>query len=292
VQSTPERDAALEKAFADYFCFIAGPRSVRYVRAGDYAEGVLSFQPEDVRGMRLALSKEANGCLRERHGTFRRTLAQERPDLEFFSVGNEFFDAVCASLCQSSKGRTYAVECSATHATWRGFEFIFRATGKSSLLGGHAGLLNQLDRVFSSRREHCFIGEDKLAAPDSDVLLKLRGSLKKETKDRLWWNFTANNGRAEILERFYVTTGWAALVTEVEDLAKGLVRARYKESLASALETEHARISEQIRQLTTVKPDGWEDEVASVELLGKAIDEWDIELEGAGYFSVNGGLAG
>src|SRR5665213_67035 len=291
VQSTPERDAALEKAFADYFCFIASPRSLRYARGGDCAEGVLSFQPEDVRGMELQLSKEANGCLRERHGTFRRALAQERPDLEFFSVGNEFFDAVCSSLYQSPKGRTYAVECTATHGTWRGFEFLYRATGNNNLVGGYSGLVNQLERVFSNRTEHCFIGENKIAAPDSDVLLKLRRSLKKETKDRLWWNFTGNNGRADILSAFYAAAGWASLVTEVEKLARELVRERYKESLAPALDAEHARMAEQVRQLMVVKHEGWEEEVASVELLGRAIDEWDVELEGAGYFSVNGGLA-
>jgi ATP-dependent helicase HepA len=291
VQSTPERDRALEQTFVDYFYFIGGPRSVRYVGGRDDPEGVLSFQPEDIRGMNLALSKEANGSLRERNGTFRRAIAQERPDLEFFSVGNEFFDAVCASLYQSPKGRTYAVECSATHGSWRGFEFIFRAIGNKSLLGDHSGLLNQLDRIFTCRIEHCFIGEDSVPAPDVDALLKLRRSLKKETKDRVWWNFTAKNGRAESLEGFYAGKGWAALVAENEQLARALVRERYKESLASALETEHARIAEQVRQLKVVKPDGWEEDLASVELFGKAIDAWDVELEGAGYFSINGGLA-
>ena len=163
--------------------------------------------------------------------------------------------------------------------------------GNKNLLGDHSGLLNQLDRIFSCRIEHCFIGEDNIPAPDSDALLKLRRSLKKETKDRVWWNFTANNGRAESLESFYVSKGWAALVTENEQLARELVRKRYKESLTSALEIEHARITEQVRQLMVVKPDGWEEDLASVELFGKATDEWDVELEGAGYFSINGGLA-
>jgi len=52
----------------------------------DYPEGVIEFHPEDVRQVRL----ESLENKKERMGTFRREITQNRPDLEFFSVAMIF----------------------------------------------------------------------------------------------------------------------------------------------------------------------------------------------------------
>jgi ATP-dependent helicase HepA len=98
VQSGRSGEQALEHAFAQYFKAIAGPKAVYFKRDPEFPEGIVSFQPEDVRDTPLQLVRNDAGRLVERCGTFYRKIAQERPDLEFFSIGNEFFDAVCNSL--------------------------------------------------------------------------------------------------------------------------------------------------------------------------------------------------
>ena len=287
-QSTPERDLALEQAFCDYFQFIGGRASMRYVVAGNYTEGILEFRPNQLRDVTLQLPAEANGGLKDRTGTFRREIAQERPDLEFFSAGNEFFDAVCATLHQSATGRTYAVECVWPKGKWRGFEFSYRPIGRRELLRSHPGLIKHLDRIFAVRPEHCFVS-DALKLPENQTtLLTFRRGLKPEEKNIKWQNFTLKNERVRLLAERYPS--WPDLVAQAEAAARSAVRERFGLALSPSIESERKRIEEQIRQARLSQSDDWEQEVAGLNALLEAISGWDIELDFAGFLSVNGGL--
>jgi len=290
VQSTPARDIALEQTFCDYFKFAAGTGGVRFKAAGDFPEGIVEFRPDQLKDITELLRPGANGRIEDRLGTFRREIAQVRPDLEFFTVGNDFFDAICGTLRSSTKGRSYALECVGKYPAWRGFEFSYRTVGHRALLAKHPGLANHLDRIFTYRLEHCFITENCEPAPDHTVLLKLRKSLKAEDKDRTWWNFTTRNTRIRFLEERYVNPGWGSLVNKAEDVARTLTRNLMSEIMAPALEFERARIGEQIRQSKAANSDDWQEEIVGLELLLRAINEWDLELDIVGFLSVNGGI--
>jgi len=288
VQSTPERDQALERAFSDYFQFIGGQGSMRPNPRG-YPEGTFEFRPNQLREATLQLPVEANGGVRDRIGTFRRELAQDDPNLEYFSVGNDFFDAVCATLHQSATGRAYAVECAWPRGEWRGFEFAYRPTGRRDLLGSHPGLLKHLDRIFAVRLGHCFVTEAlNPAHKQSSLLQSIRQGLKPEDKDIKWRNFTLNNGRTQLLTDRY--PDWSNLVTQAEAVARSAVRDHFTLALASAIELERKRIEEQIRQARLSQSDQWEHEVAGLNALLEAVNAWDLELDFAGFLSVNGGL--
>jgi ATP-dependent helicase HepA len=287
-QSTPERDLALEQAFCEYFRFIGGPGSMRCFVSGQYPEGVLEFRPNQLRDVTLQLPVEANGGVKDYTGTFRREIAQERPDLDFFSAGNEFFDAVCATLHQSATGRTYAVECAWPKGQWRGFEFAYRPMGRRDLLRSHPGLIKHLDRIFAVRPEHCFVSDAlNLAQPQSN-LLAIRRGLKPEEKNIKWQNFTLKNERVRLLVERYPS--WPGLVADAEAGARSAVRERFATALAPSIESERKRIAEQIRQARLSRSDDWEQEVAGLEALLEAINGWDLELDFAGFLSVNGGL--
>ena len=287
-QSTPERDQALERAFCEYFQFIGGKFSVRHVPAGNITEGVVEFDPNQVRDVTLKLRVEDNGGIRKRCGTFRREIAQERPDLEFFSVGNEFFDAFCGTLHQSVKGRTYAVECGWPKGMWRGFEFAYRPVYKAKPLESHPGLVKHLERVFAVRIEHCFVGEDLRVAKEQVELLRIRKALQLGDKDLRWHNFTLRNNRVQLLPERY--PNWAGLVARAEAAARSEIRERFKQLLCRVIEAEGQRIQEQIRQARLSQSDEWEQEVAGLEALLEAISGWDLEMDIAGFLSVNGGL--
>ena len=290
-QSTPERDIVLERAFVDYFRFIAGTSSVRFKGSGDYPEGIIEFRPDQLRELDGLLPPALAGTHADRTGTFRRQIAQEEPNLEFFSVGNEFFDAVCATLTNSSKGRIYAVECLApARPLWCGFEFAYQAVGRRELLGNHPGLIKHLERVLAVRIEHVFISDTCQISEDGASLLNIRRSLKREDQKQTWWNFTSNNEKVQLLSDRYAVAGWESLVFQAEARARECARKRFSETLTTALEGEQVRIAEQIRQARVAKADGWEDEVAGLEALAQAIGGWEIELDMAGFLSVNGGI--
>ena len=91
-QSTPEREHALENAFAAYFKHIADNRSVRFCKEADYPEGIVLFHSDDIHKAKLGLLlPETGNSVAPVRGTFLRSIAQQRPDLEFFSIGNTLF---------------------------------------------------------------------------------------------------------------------------------------------------------------------------------------------------------
>lgn len=287
-QSTPAREAALETAFAHYFKHLADHRSVHFCREADYPDGIVLFHPADVRGVTLDLPRNAQGTIAEHRGTFYRTIAQERPDLEFFSVGNPLFDAVCASLSQSPKGRTYAVECRQPAGRWRGFEFVFRVVGGRPDPAESGGLRNQLDRIFAFRSLHIWVGDDLTPAPQPEVLLRIRKALQKQDKDRLWWNLTKE--KAVEIERHYAEQGWETLVEAAAEFARNAARERFSAILMEVLQVEFARLDEQERQLRSLQPAGWNDELAGIHQLREGINRWEVELDSVGFLSVNGGI--
>src|SRR6185503_16260534 len=101
------------------------------------------------------------------NGTFRREIAQQRPELNFFTVGNELFDAVIESLTSHPTGRTYAIASKIPkRKPWIGFEFIFSATPDVDVLGDNHGLLNQALSVFTERPVHLYFSVDGEYADD------------------------------------------------------------------------------------------------------------------------------
>jgi ATP-dependent helicase HepA len=291
VQSTPERDKLLEKSFCDWFSFVGGRASISYKSAGDFPEGIIEFRPDQlVKGI-IPFSPDANGNLPDRLGTFRRQIAQERPDLEFFSVGNSFYDAVCASLSQSPKGRTFAVEChDRSFASWRGFEFSYKIEPKKGLLHNYPGLTKHLDRIFAVRKLFVFV-DDGLSTPkERPDFVKLLASLTEESKNHAWWNFTLNNSKVQLLSRQYEESSWPDLVKNAENKANLHAQKIFKQNLKPVFEKERERINEQIRQASLSKSDDHMSETLGLNALLEAISEWNIELDTAGFLSVNGGL--
>lgn len=108
-------DARLEDAF---------PRFLRTIGVGDVARRVTDqrdlnlkiwrLKPEDVTQVQLpGIHRSPNAQLHDHYGTFLRSVARDRPDLEFFSTGNALFEAVCSVAKTNVTGRTFAVQLKA-----------------------------------------------------------------------------------------------------------------------------------------------------------------------------------
>jgi hypothetical protein len=291
VQSTLEKDISIEMAFRDWVAFVGGSQAVRLINAGDFPEGIIEFRPDQLPKGFIPLTPNIKGNLPDRLGTFRRGIAQERPDLEFFSVGNSLYDSVCASLDQSPKGRTFAVEChDRSFAAWRGFEFSYKIEPKKELLQNYPGLIKHLDRIFALKKCFIFVDESLSSAEEKSDFVKLLASLTEETKNRSWWNFTLNNTKVQLLARQYENSGWADLVKSAENKANLHARTVFKQKLEPVVVKERERINEQIRQASLSKSDDHMAEIAGLNSLLEVINNWNIELDTAGFLSINGGI--
>jgi hypothetical protein len=289
-QSSPERDEALEKAFCDYFQFFGGKAAIRFKPTSEFPEGIIEFRPDQIPAGTSPLTSSPEKPHSDHLGTFRRSIAQERPDLEFFSTGNEFFDAVSATLRTTAFGRAYAVECHSARPAWRGFEFSYTVSGRRDLLEHHPGLIKHLERVLDIRPEHVFIGEDLTHPADQAALLSLRKGLTRDGQNRSWSNFTLKNGRSQLLADYYAKKDWSTLVSQTEEKAQEQARLLFSVALEMAVRNESIRVAEQIRHAYTSKSTGWEEEIAGLEALLDALSKWEVRLDIAGFLSINGGL--
>jgi ATP-dependent helicase HepA len=283
VQSSKKQDIELESKFTKYFGLVSN-RGFTYGYHPDYTKGIIKFLPENIRNIEKL---DLTGRKDERKGTFYRDIAQNCPDLEFFSVGNDFFDSVCRSLFTGTTGRTYAVECSVDLPSWMGFEFSYRIKVSSEL--EHK---NFLDHLFALRIEHCFINVNSEIAEQYRDFLKLRRSFDKPNKNRIWKNLTKE--KATMLAGYY--PNWETLLRSTEEIAQAHIHERYSQILKPEIEVQLNNLDEQIEKLEIAEPDGWKDQIKTLDKLRKALLDttstpaWELELDAVGFLSINGGI--
>ena len=282
VQSNQEQDQHLEKKYIRYFKIISDRGSVRLLCHDDCPEGLVEFHPEDVRKVQLDLSDKE----RARTGTFQRDIAQNRPDLEFFSVGNDFFDSLCRSLSTDVTGRTYAVECTGDRPPWRGFEFSYSVKPSTELTRKKLVYQSLINHLFAERTEHCFIDERSKISDAPGEFLKIRRSFSTNNKVKVWKNLTKRT--ATYLTSYYLN--WDQLIRSTEKIARLYIRERYDKILTPKIELQFENIDSKIMKLKTATPDGWEYQVVALNQLKNDLTNWELELDSIGFLSINGGI--
>lgn len=281
IQQNPEQEAELERAFLDYFRALA-PGACQAANDAEFPGAVFRFSGADVpRAKRLAL--QTGGEAPRYEGTFRREVAQQRPSLNFFSVGHPLFDHVVSLVETEPAGRSYAVECEVPgERSWRGFHFIFQARPDLEALAESPGLQTQARALFTRRPVHIFIDENGAVVAEPEPLLHLLAGLTPQTKDLSWWNLTKE--KAQALRQVF-PRDWTALLNESYGIAEPRAREILRDRLDSALQSELARLMEQDRAGRQERGrDGGAGETA---LLIRAINGWRVVLMGAGFLSVN-----
>lgn len=105
-------DARLEEAFPRYMRTIGvGAVAKRVADQRDLNLRTWCLRPEDVTHVQLpGIHRGANGQLGDHYGTFLRSVARDRPDLEFFSTGHGLFEAVCSVAGSHIRGKTFAIQ--------------------------------------------------------------------------------------------------------------------------------------------------------------------------------------
>jgi ATP-dependent helicase HepA len=286
VNSSPDGERRIEEAFVDYFRMISTPRSAKEWHDSIFPVGIWKFSADNTLQPLPIPDKTQEGMFGEFKGTFRRDIAQQRPELAFFNVGNPLFDAVINSLRLHPTARTYAVACDAPGSYgWSGFEFVFYALPDLQILGGAQGIVNHAMGLFSAAPLHLFFTVDGGYSERGDELLALRQSLKGESKDRTWWNLTKD--KAQVLTHALGGRDWQDTVLCLHESARKKARELYALRFKSEIEAEVGHIAEQVRQLRKRDDAAARADITALQLLAMSISEWKIELDSLGFLSVN-----
>jgi ATP-dependent helicase HepA len=287
VSRVQSEETGLESAFVDYFRMISAERSVKEVHDQAFPRGILKFKADNVRyGQFTNLHKNQEGTLDDYKGTFRREIAQQRPELNFFSIGNELFDAVIDSLTQHPTGRTYAIACTiAKRKPWIGFEFVFNAFADLDVLGDNLGLVNQARSIFTVRPEHLFFTVDGEYADDQPGLLHTRQFLPLDGKNRTWWNLTKD--RSRLLPQAIGNQDWQQLLLNLHEKAHFKAHQLLQDRLEERIKAETNRIREALRQAQSESGSSAHDEMKDLQLLALSLAGWNTKLDGLGFLSIN-----
>jgi len=287
VRTRTEVEQYLESAFVEYFHAVASKKAATRVSDEKSRDGLWKFEPDAIQVGNI-LPPDLGGKI---IGTFRRDIAQSRLDREFFQIGNPLFDAVTHASLFHPFGRTYAVQCnSATMPSWSGFEFIFSAQPNLTILEARRDLILLVSSYFWMLPIHIFIKVDGSVEDDSSKIRKLRQSLTKENKDRVWINLWKE--REAALDAVFQPSEWAERVQEFGNLAEARAREMLSERLQEIVTEPRQRwetFTQQAREKATAAA---MQEAQTLDLVLKAIDQWTIQLEGSGFLAVNQNLTG
>jgi ATP-dependent helicase HepA len=275
----------LQRSFVRYLRAISSRSAVRECNDPYFPGAVWKFSPEDFRlGVLPAEMQQRPDLFQERIGTFRRNVAQQRLDLEFFTIGNPFFDTIVQSLWDGAVGRTYAVFCELPgEAPWVGLEFAFRAEPNWTVLQGQPGLINQASMLFSARPLTVFVRCDGSVDEQHSDLLNTRSSLRMPEKGTRWEHLKPEHLR--ILTRDRWGEDWQMSVQTLYATARADAREKVATRLAHDLATEHERVHELIRQ--AVLRGDEDEEVDALQSLITAVDQWTLSLDSAGFLAIN-----
>ena len=284
VRSSEESEIELEEAFLDFFKMVAV--SGKPITDSEFPEGIWSFDGNRIHQIRNAFTnKLAN---RKFTGSFRRSIAQKRVDLDYFGLGNALFEAIYHSLHVESLGRTYAIEVNQPDisGSWLGFEFVFYPSPKIEYLGNNSGLINQARQYFNFRPIHSFFKHIGNIELPSDKLLSIRQSLTHDGKSKVWKNFTG--GKANDLAGLFKKTSWEDSISINYNNAKSQALSECKEYVSPVLSEALEMLDMQIKNVRSLETDSvYLEPLLSLQ---KSIQEWDLELDSLGFFALNAGL--
>lgn len=287
IRHSEQNELALEETFTEYLRMVASNRSVRRISDSEFGDGLWMLRADEIHQIR---GKSINGLLDQTtpfKGSFRRAIAQQRLDLNFFNVGHPLFEAICHALFNDTTGRTYAVEIKdLARETWVGFEFVFYPVPDTSQLRDNVGLQNRARQLFTFQPTHIFCRQDGRIEKDGELLLDIRQSLDTSDKGRIWWNLTKE--KSLVLPAFFASPGWDQLVYQLLDSATEEAKFCFRGEVKSVVAMASERLGEQARQVRNAN--GETDEIELLQCLQRSLQNWRVQLDSVGFLSINGGI--
>lgn len=284
-----ERD--IEFAVLDYLRALTENSGVQDLQDPAHPKAVWRVRPEQTRFGPLPVDdRNTQPLVGNIDGTFRRSVAQQRPTLHFFTIGDPLFDAVMRSLDVHGTGRTYAVECAVPEVDpWIGFEFAFAPAPDLAEIAASPGLANQARAAFAPKLLRVFVSIDGRLANDKEALVSLRRRCEHNKQGQTWWDLSP--AIAAILPRILGHADWQDALLRFHARALEVASAEILDRIGADLRAEVARIDSAERHLTELARQGDVDAKADAEAMERlraAILGWRPMLDAVGFLSVNG----
>ena len=300
-------EEGLLAAFLEYFQFIAPGRSMIVSEK----RGRITFLTDSITKVKLNENYVLHHENKEWGGTFLRCLAQVRPDLQFFTFGNVFFDAIIDSLASDPNGKTFAIERITPGAgTWYGFKAVYRLMPDLELLNYESALIHKAEMVLNDIPTSIFVTVNGKVEKREKVLTALKEQIDFKSKNITWWNLTKDKTTA-IAEHFGGQK-WKKIVLGACEKAELEAKKIIGEIIGEKVRLEENRILEMIRQakkqvelheekhkdekgakeMVGLVKDRSKDDIKEMSLLLKGIKNWKVHLDSVGFISINGTLIG
>lgn len=265
----------LEREFVEYFRCLTNPRSARDFPIPGYESRGWEFNADNLNVRNLKQDLGGNSLPMFR-GTFYRKVAQGRPDLNFFQIGNPLFNTIANSLEHDLFGRTYAIQLNSVGIeSWTGFELVFYPEFATKAL---------TDMTFQIARRplHLFYSIDGKLCDPADHILALRQRLGLDEKGRSWRNFT--NERASLLLNFTEGRSWEEITKTVYAQATVEAQRRLSEQTNSDISNEKARLGRLIESLPKKTTEHYRSYFAAAL---DALENWHPRLDSVGFLAIN-----
>lgn len=282
-------------------CFLTFYREVTDSKAAavqdpDIDAGIWRFSPGRVPGLELGAMRQPDGMVRDVTGTFSRKIAQQRPDLRFFTHSDPWFAAMLHMAQSGTPARTYSVEYADTSGRkWQGFEFIFRTNVDLTPLEAHPGLQMRARMICPPKQVSIFHRLTGDWAVKDRELLEFRRRLTYENRSRDGCNLRKEQWcdlRADHAAAVVATAGrgadWPNLVSAARTEAEAKARARVEEDFADGVQTVLRSLADRRQQFIYDHREDHADEVAGMAMLERAIGNWTLKVEACGFLSING----
>lgn len=276
-------DARLEEWFPRYFRTLSiSGAAKRVVDTRNANLQIWRLRPEDIADVRLpGLERSGDNPLRERYGTFSRSVARDRPDLEFFTTGHPLVDAVCAVARQHVQGRTFAVQLDCDNLLGAGLYICVGmrvVPGSPDLAGAEIG---RAERHLFGRRIHGLVDLATLSLvpgiDEEQVIKKLLVEADKAT----------DVPKVKLVELLLpYADDWSVRLRHSTDAVRGYAAVKQKERYA---ETDDVFQSALAKERLAIKH-AVNDEAASLEsalfAIGQSVRRAAVELDTVGIVYV------
>lgn len=273
----------LEDGFVAYFRSLARQGSAHQFADNQQPNLKLwRFRPDEISTEPLpGIRKGVDDLFAEHCGTFRRLVARERRDLEFFSVGNSLFDSVVSVALGRLSGRVFAIRVHEPEVEAGNYLAMgMRCVVPSNAIDDSVPLQRRVNRYFFSKRVYLTYKLGEEAVLDSVRLSEVvRGALigKRECADltKLVFHQLIDGAVGD----------WTDYLVRIQEIAFRDAKTAYQSKFGS----DHASLMEQLRKERSELehlPIGQGRDVDALQTLEHAIEGWQPAIDVIGVMQV------
>lgn len=276
-------DRVVQEGFVAFFRSLSSSGSVRRISDARSILGLWSFKPDEIRNVTVPELKEsASGSLAEHVGTFIRSEARVRREVEFFCFGNRLFDALTRVAMSRNIGRTFAITMDATGLPRALlFDVTLYAEPNLDSIKDDLSLVNRARLVVDRRRQNVVLRADTLTVVSDS---RYAASISEARIGARPARDLAPQQLAKIAGTLDVE--WSSHVRAAIDAAIASAKDAFQSRLAVEIGREERTIADQRRRCVVAEGEA-SVEVARLDSLRGSLGGWRVHVDTLGFVSTN-----